>query len=672
MKNAKYLQSVAPHLVPREEPAEGYASVVPYELLVRLEKASRQEVSDKLLSEFLETKAIPQARTQAKTPLFKGILYYVQLSFTVRGTKYSVGSADMNTALQYSAKAAQPISKYASQYGQNGIVVSPGPVAFSVNLSGNRFNDQALAGWADQIATQNRLSAGSGIVFLNPQGVVNTDADPGTGVLGYHSLSPSGLPYAFVNVMGQNLSVPDQQDVYALALSHEIAELLVDPKANGSNPEVCDPCTPPEVIILGDNKAIDEYTIGDSVIGASGFQQVSQTFVRPFEGDLVEVKALGMLPVRVTANHPLLVAEGAVKTHTRITYAAPAWKQAAFVVPKRRHKDGDYLVMPQLQGTFEIEEIPLGPYIRRHEKSLTQPKKGVHAETFALNKDTAWLLGIYAAEGWGANRKISFGINEEERALRERLFNVLETVGCHAWIDPASRDNRSIQVNAASVAYSLYFPGVLGRGATQKRVPDFILFHKRNEILQAFLDGYVEGDGARDVTRSGYEVTEFKTVSRTLAQQLQLAYGRLGTFISLRRVNEESDGYVLGRRVHFREKYKGLWCSDSRATRRKRIQTGEMAFYLPVKEVSRMHYSGPVYNLETTDHTYLVSNAIVHNCGPNCPPTLRDYFDNNGVYAGTTDVFPPPLNYEFYINAIVKPNSATQCPAPVSACAYAP
>jgi hypothetical protein len=52
------------------------------------------------------------------------------------------------------------------------------------------------------------------------------------------------VPYCFVNVFGQNLTVQDQQDLYAWQLSHEIAEMTVDPGANQSNPEVCDACGP--------------------------------------------------------------------------------------------------------------------------------------------------------------------------------------------------------------------------------------------------------------------------------------------------------------------------------------------------------------------------------------------------------------------------------------------
>jgi hypothetical protein len=43
-------------------------------------------------------------------------------------------------------------------------------------------------------------------------------------------------------VFGQNLTIADRGNLYAQTLSHEIAEAVVDPKADENNPEVCDAC----------------------------------------------------------------------------------------------------------------------------------------------------------------------------------------------------------------------------------------------------------------------------------------------------------------------------------------------------------------------------------------------------------------------------------------------
>src|SRR5262249_27698553 len=68
----------------------------------------------------------------------------------------------------------------------------------------------------------------------------NTD---GTGsTLGYHSSTSHGHPYCYSRAFGQNLTVADKGQLYAGALSHEIAEMTVDPIPRLENPEVCDGC----------------------------------------------------------------------------------------------------------------------------------------------------------------------------------------------------------------------------------------------------------------------------------------------------------------------------------------------------------------------------------------------------------------------------------------------
>jgi hypothetical protein len=74
----------------------------------------------------------------------------------------------------------------------------------------------------------------------------------------------------------------------------------------------------------------------------------------------------------------------------------------------------------------------------------------------------------------------------------------------------------------------------------------------------------------------------------------------------------------------------------------------------------------------TVDPTVNGNNPEVCDpCGPNCAPTWRDFFVNN-AYSQTGTTFPPGFAFTYFINAIVQPNSATSCPAPSTACNYAP
>ncbi len=247
LKNAYHLKKVAPHIIPAEEPQEGYTSLVPIHVLAHLHRPERRGklvVGGKLAKQLKSVK-FPPTSSSVVDPLFNGTLFFVRILFTIRNQNNavkSVSAADIATAIKYASQAARPISRYAAQYGPNTISVAPGIINFSVALASAAYNDSQLQGWVNSIVTQHRLPSSACVVVLNPQGVVNKDGDPGKGIGGYHW--KASVPYCFVNVSGKNLTVADPTNLYAMALSHEIAEMAVDPLANLVNPEVCDPCGP--------------------------------------------------------------------------------------------------------------------------------------------------------------------------------------------------------------------------------------------------------------------------------------------------------------------------------------------------------------------------------------------------------------------------------------------
>ena len=225
LKNARHIQSVAPRVIPANEPAAGFASLVPLEILSRFHHMKKED-----LARFPGLQAVPRpkrtiaARNLAADPLFSGTLYFVQVTFNLTNQSISISNADMATMEQYATLAAPQASAYATQYGGNSLSVSQNVLQFTANVPNGSYNDQTLQGWVNTILTNNGLTAGSScIVIPNPQGVTNTDGDINQGILGYHGMANS--TYCFINVFGQNLTVADQADVYALQLSHEIAEM---------------------------------------------------------------------------------------------------------------------------------------------------------------------------------------------------------------------------------------------------------------------------------------------------------------------------------------------------------------------------------------------------------------------------------------------------------------
>ena len=227
IKNAKHLQRVVPNLMPKDEPAEGFGSILPLTALASLHRADRDP---KLAGPFAGV-AFPRLLTAGFNPLFSGTLFFVRVFFTVQNQNnavVSVSAADMTTALQYASRAVVPISEYASQYGPNSVAVNSKILSFSVTLPGNTYNDAQLQTFVNMIASQQNLPSGACVVVLNPLGMVNTSGSLSNGVGGYHS--KANVIYIFVNVAGQSLAISDPPFDYAGSVSHEIAEMVVDPR----------------------------------------------------------------------------------------------------------------------------------------------------------------------------------------------------------------------------------------------------------------------------------------------------------------------------------------------------------------------------------------------------------------------------------------------------------
>jgi len=260
IKHAKYLQKAAPHIIPQEEPPEGFGSIIPLKLLSRLGQVSESELKGyPKLAGFLKTNKLAASGNSVNGPLFQGTLFFAQVAFNTPAGAISVSNADMAVLIEYAQTAARAISGYCGQYGSNSINVSSTVIPFSVTLPGNQYNDQALQGWVNSIASQFNLGSSACVVVPNPQNVVNTTAPVSGGIGGYHSQT-NNIPYCFINMFGQGVTVQDTAFAYAQQLSHEIAEMTADP--NGINPEVCDACgpnCPPLYLSFFRNAAVPVY-----------------------------------------------------------------------------------------------------------------------------------------------------------------------------------------------------------------------------------------------------------------------------------------------------------------------------------------------------------------------------------------------------------------------------
>jgi hypothetical protein len=173
--------------------------------------------------------------------LFSGTIHFVRVTFVTPGQTFVVSTADMQTMLAYAQHAIVPISEWTPQYGPSTVTISPTILEFTANLTSTSFADSDLQGWVNSIVTSNGFDpAATAIVVPCPPQISESSGGAIGPNSGYHFIAD--VPYAVWGMGGTNITLADEADVYAMVVSHEIAELIVDPQGNFGNPEVGDPC----------------------------------------------------------------------------------------------------------------------------------------------------------------------------------------------------------------------------------------------------------------------------------------------------------------------------------------------------------------------------------------------------------------------------------------------
>ena len=392
----------------------------------------------------------------------------------------------------------------------------------------------------------------------------------------------------------------------------------------------CPTCVPPDTIVSGSYKPIIQISEGDLVLGRDGkHTKVLETLCRPYNGIVVKIHATGVLPIITTPEHPILVVtgisyDGGYHWHK---FTTPYWKKAIEINAGRYREDNttkcDFLVIPIPKGEYITRKINLYKYTTPHGYVVAQRRKKL--VEFPLNEETAWLLGVYVAEGSITKDSIIyFSFGKHEKELHEKTMRIIRKLG----YKPIKREKETaIVIEFYSRILARTLKEWCGDKAINKRIPEFILYHKDLNIVKAFLRGYFDGDGSLTKSHKDYYTISFSTVSKVLALQLQLLFARFGILVP---IFEEyrKEGRIGNRVVRANICYELKTSKDKvfeildlnvKQKKRKRVYNkGHRVFndyiIVMVKNVEYLNYRGYVYNLETEDNTYLVNNVIVHNC----------------------------------------------------------
>ncbi|MGH9211807.1 MAG: dCTP deaminase domain-containing protein [Acidimicrobiales bacterium] len=131
-----------------------------------------------------------------------------------------------------------------------------------------------------------------------------------------------------------------------------------------------------------------------------------------------------------------------------------------------------------------------------------------------VDTELAWLLGMYVAEGYRRSQQVV--VANTDQAILDRVGAVLRRLGL-----TVHRGPEAITCGSSILSALLGWLGTGGK-APSKRVPA-IVFGWPRPLIEAFLDGLVDGDGSLDGGR-----TSVWTTSQGLVGDLLLLFARLG------------------------------------------------------------------------------------------------------------------------------------------------
>ncbi|MEW6284869.1 MAG: radical SAM protein [Chloroflexota bacterium] len=404
-----------------------------------------------------------------------------------------------------------------------------------------------------------------------------------------------------------------------------------------------------------------------AITSAGVLREVKGVFRHPYQGDLIKVKPYYLPALRCTPDHRVFATDDVSKPPA-LTFARDLTTKHYLAVPKNyRFSSPQVIDVEHLIGSHQItyrtpwklssEEMQRimnlsaegkpsreigelfgksGSYIRHLRGKIrrgnvtavktSQPyiedgylrfpnerQPGLPVQ-IQFDAAAAELLGYYCAEGSivaDKNRPNSFAINfsfsKQETELANRVLQLLKT--CFGVEGRLVHRDTTLAVSVTKASLALLFKALAGERSTRKRVPE-MLFDAPREVVEAFLNAYLQGDGHR-FSNGKVSVT---TVSKDLAYGVAWLALKCGYFPSVYDAEMPESGTIQGRVVRrAAHQFTVVWY-ENREVMRKIVETDE--FYLvPLRGIEREAFQGDVFNMEVEgEHNYLANFFLVSNC----------------------------------------------------------
>lgn len=366
--------------------------------------------------------------------------------------------------------------------------------------------------------------------------------------------------------------------------------------------------------------------------GNGNIRRILATHKRQYHGDIVEVKTrkLGGT-VSMTADHHLLVVRPLTKVSTRTTKqfyrqcrdlvsrtglplskAIERYAQISELSAGELRKD-NFLLYPIRKTVSKIDHLNFEDYLTQSYTYGPVPPKLNYSQP--ITDTLLKMIGYYVAEGSTNRAYIRFSLGHHEQAFAQDIVKGFDQLfGLKAAIHQHQGRKTSLEVTVCHAHLANIFANLCGQGAANKHIP-FVWQDLEPSQQKVLVEAILRGDGHIFVANRSKRIHKsITTVSRILAEQITDALLRNNRFPSLRRERAKVDKQG----VHHRAAYLVSWSDEARPQHRFVYENPEGITYwlVPIKELRRSHYQGPVYNLTVErDHSYVVGSFAVANCG---------------------------------------------------------
>ena len=369
-------------------------------------------------------------------------------------------------------------------------------------------------------------------------------------------------------------------------------------------------CFTADAFINGCDKPISEVRKGDFVLNKNGeLIKVTHAESEEYSGNIYSVKAVGCEEINCTETHPICVAEIDNGNVVKETYAAVE-------DIKSRVESGKnlYLKMPRIKGSIKCDFWGFERFDKNYKNQL---------DGIPINPDTAWMLGLYCAEGCFLDKAgCKFTLNYNEPELAEKLCNILDDLQIHYNLrERPEEGTRCIIVTKMQFCRKLDFE--IGHGAENKRIPASILYNKNEDILLSFLKGYYAGDGYFNAKA---KILQSTTVSKTLSQQIQTAWCRIGVLAKItsfqRNIKRTKQNGEIGKcsreytiTINDADYINKLGYSCVKKKHKPTYYVKPDSIYTKVNSVSVSQQNTTVYFISTYDESLSCFNTLNGNTG---------------------------------------------------------